>query len=232
MTKKVLVVNGNGSYRNLATLFGEVHVNVNSFLKEPETYELVMFTGGEDVCPQFYGHSSPKGFCHYNIGRDLIEESVFITALEHNIAMTGICRGSQFLNALCGGWLMHHITGHGGDHEMETITGHKFNVTSTHHQMCVPSTDGFVLGWSKNQRSKFYFGDKDEAIEYDGPEVEAIYYPKKRVFAVQYHPEYMSKESDAYRWYKNGVVDLLKLTDFEFKNKYIGKVAHTASIAC
>lgn len=228
MGDKVLVVSGNASYVSLASNFGEVVTNVKEFNNNPGDFKLVMFTGGADVCPSFYNHSSPKNFCSYNIGRDLAEEGIFVTALENDISMTGICRGSQFLNVMCGGWLMHHITGHSVNHKIETSTGHSFEATSTHHQMCIPNEDGFILGWSKYKHSKYYFGNKDEQIDYEGKEVESIYYPDKKVFAVQYHPEYMNPISDAYRWYKNGVIDLLTLSSIAFKNKYIGKTYLTA----
>jgi hypothetical protein len=39
----------------------------------------------------------------------------------------------------------------------------------------------------------------------------------------------MNPISDAYRWYKNGVIDLLTLSSIAFKNKYIGKTYLTAA---
>ena len=216
----VLVVHADDYYNKLAANFGEVTNDVGFFSKNTDKFKLVMFTGGEDVCPAFYNHSSPKKYCGYNIGRDLAEKEVFITALEYNIPMTGICRGSQFLNVMSGGWLMHHITNHGFTHEMTTLLGETFQVTSTHHQMCVPSTDGFIIGFAAEKRSKIYIGDSDLPVDYTGPETEAIYYPNNQIFAVQYHPEYMNENSAAYLWYKNGVQDLLTLSEAAFKVKY------------
>ncbi len=59
---------------------------------------------------------------------------------------------------------MHHITGHSVNHKIETSTGHSFEATSTHHQMCIPNEDGFILGWSKYKHSKYYFGNKDAIL--------------------------------------------------------------------
>ncbi|MBV5347484.1 gamma-glutamyl-gamma-aminobutyrate hydrolase family protein [bacterium] len=230
MNKKVLVIDGWGSYVKLMSSIGEVVTDTKEFLKNPGDFKLVLFTGGEDVCPSLYKHTSPKNMCHYNITRDIIEEEIYVCALENDIPMTGICRGSQFLNVMCGGVLMHHITGHGENHVMETLTGHKINVTSTHHQMCVPNTNGFVLAWSAKRRSKFYFGDKDLQIDYDGPEVESVYYPANKVFAVQYHPEYMPQDCDAVKWYLGGVNDLLNMSEAAFKAKYIGRVTLAAQL--
>ena len=223
---KILVVDGYGSYCDLMASFGDVTTNTHDFLSNPDKYALVLFTGGEDICPAFYGHSSPLNMCRYNIARDLEEEKIFLKALEYNIPMTGICRGSQLLNVMCGGVMMHHIKGHGGsDHTIETSTGHNFKVTSTHHQMCVPTPDAFILGWSDKRLSDCYFGDNDLLMPYDGQEVEAIYYSEKKVFAVQYHPEFMSRESDGSKWFKKGVLDLITLTEGAFKAKYVNTSA-------
>ena len=223
---KVLVVNGN--YYSLA-LDGIVKeqdlvFDTKEFMNNPKEFKLVMFTGGEDVTPALYGHTSPKSYCRFNHNRDCKEMFIFEVAMKHSIAMTGICRGSQFLNVRCGGTLMHHIENHalGGTHTMATKDSKKIiNVTSTHHQMIIPNKNGHIIAWSFPNRSNVYLGDKDEPIDYDGPEVEGIYYPKFKVFAVQYHPEAMYKDSDGYIWYNTGVKDLLEMTNEEFTEKYI-----------
>ncbi len=218
---KILVLNGAG-YANAVRGCGEISLSKEDFLKNPDQYKLILFTGGEDVNPAFYGHTSPERLCGYNSKRDIEEKKVFDLALANNIPMTGICRGAQFLNAMSGGTMMHHITNHGGkNHYITTKSNTEMHVTSTHHQMCVVSDDGFVVGYAKNNMSEVYCGDKDLRIDYVGPEVEAIYYPKTKVFAVQYHPEYMPVDSDGYTWFQEGVLDILTLTEQEFIKKYV-----------
>ena len=220
MKDKILVVGGGYDYEGLVKALGTVTSDVSDFIKNTNDFKLVLFTGGEDVCPSFYNHSSPKNMCHYNIGRDLFELDIYNAAQEYDISMTGICRGSQFLNVMCGGWLMHHISGHGSSHEMTTLLGETFMVTSTHHQMCMPSAEGHVIGFSTVNRSNTYIGDNDAELDYKGKEVEAIYYPEKHVFAVQFHPEYMNATSAARKWYVDGVKDLLELSKDAFYTKY------------
>jgi gamma-glutamyl-gamma-aminobutyrate hydrolase PuuD len=229
---KILVVNGN-YYANAIEGLGEFVFDIDEFFEKPEDFKLVMFTGGEDVSPSLYGHTSPNHVCGYNTARDAEEIPIFEKALKFGIPMTGICRGSQLLNVLSGGVMMHHITNHslGGTHTMSvTNSTDIIEVTSTHHQMSVPSNQGFILGWSTAKRSTVYIGDKDEEVTYDGQEVEAIYYPHTKVFAVQYHPEYMNENSTGYKWYKQGVEDLLTLTEDEFKSKYVKPMLKTATM--
>ena len=174
--------------------------DIEEFMRRPEEFKLILFTGGEDVSPSLYGHTSPKHLCGYNSLRDAMEMPIFETAVSYGIPMTGICRGSQFLNVLCGGGLLHHITNHGYNHTIATTTTNELlDVTSTHHQMSIPGPKGHIVAWSAEKRSTVYIGDKDEEVQYNGPEVEGIYYPEFKVFAVQYHPEYMNKKSKGYK---------------------------------
>ena len=226
MKKKILVVNGKGYAEAVRDLdqIAEFVFNPQEFLDDPSNFILVMFTGGSDVSPSLYGHTSPNQVCSTNPARDVEEIPIFELALENNIPMTGICRGSQFLNVMCGGIMVHHLDNHsfGSHHTMCANTlNADFEVTSTHHQMSIPSKEGNIVGWSSPKLATIFLGDKDKPFDYKGPEVESIYYPKHKVFAVQYHPEYMPKKSVGYKWYNQGVKDLLNLTTKEFTKKYV-----------
>ena len=218
----ILVLNGN-TYAEAVEGLGRVSFDQNTFLKRPEVFKLVLFTGGADVSPELYGEKSPRGYCHTHMERDIMETFIYQVALRHNIPMAGICRGSQLLNVLSGGRLMHHIEHHGlsGNHSMTTSDGKIMDVTSTHHQMNLPGPGGYIIGWSTDRRSSVYIGNYDEPVEYKGLEVEAFCYPTKRIFAVQYHPEYMQKSSDGYKWFKEGVEALMHLSPKEFASRYV-----------
>lgn len=225
MKKSILVVNGSNYSNAISALEGEYDFvyDLEAFFAKPDNFALVMFTGGADVSPSLYGHTSPNNVCMTNSARDVQEVAVFDLARETGIPMTGICRGSQLINVLCGGVMMHHISNHGigGYHTMLANTdGEEFEVTSTHHQMSVVGKGGVVVGWSSPKRSDVFIGDEDLKVEYSGPETEAIYYPDHKCFAVQYHPEYMPKNSAGYKWYLQGVTDLLNLSKEDFTKKY------------
>lgn len=219
---KILIVNG--SYYGAAVEgLGELCYESQDFLEHPEDYILILFTGGEDVSPALYDDISPKGYCHTSPARDSREKTIFDCALKHGIKMTGICRGSQFINVMSGGRMLHHINGHGlgGEH---TMSNHKndeiIEVTSTHHQMSVPGPDGLLVAWSTAKRSDVYIGREDKEEAYDGPEVESLLYPSTKCFGVQYHPEYMYTDSPGYKWYWQAVKDFLELSMEDFIATY------------
>lgn len=106
-------------------------------------YDLLLFPGGEDVSPSFYGDNNRFSSCSEE--RDEIEREIFIAASKLNKKMLGICRGSQFLNVMSGGTLYQDITyeassGHNFFHTWDKIRPHKILtivpgiINSTHHQ--------------------------------------------------------------------------------------------------
>lgn len=190
--------------------------DVGFFMDNPTLFDLVMFTGGEDVSPELYGDTSPKMLCGYNLDRDKREARIYQVALKYGIKMTGICRGIQFLNVMNGGKMMHHITNHAGTiHSMTTVWGETVLVNSTHHQMCIPGPGGVVVGWSE-PISSVYIGEGDEKVDYHGKEVEAIVYPGTNCAGVQYHPEMLLCESEGFKWYENFIKRFLYLPMSEF----------------
>ena len=228
MGQKILVLNpDNSRYNPLLKHLGEVTNDPISFILNPRAFKLVQFTGGEDVSPELYGDISPINYCMSGDGkRDKEEAKIFNLAMQNAIPMAGICRGIQFLNVMCGGKLIHHLDEHGSNqHEVETssITTvlKSFTTNSLHHQMCIPPTNGYILSWSLEKRSKRYVGDKDKEINWPGPEIEAVFIPWYKVFGVQWHPEMMLSNSKACVYYELLLKDLLDMGMKEFKSKHV-----------
>lgn len=220
LNKKILVA-GCNSYAVAVEGLGKLTNNVDNFFGHPEEFSLVLFTGGADVSPELYGDTSPKRYCCNSPDRDAFENTIFDHALKNGIRMTGICRGSQFINVHSGGRMLHHITNHSQYHTFACYkTKDTIVVSSTHHQMCIPGKGGYVVGWSPERRSHVYIGFADEVENYVGVEVEAILYPATLCFGVQYHPEFMSKSSAGYLWYWQAVKDFLQLPIDEFTKLY------------
>jgi putative glutamine amidotransferase len=208
---RILVLNGM-SYAAALRDIGDVTYQVSDLYRRPQDFCLVLFTGGEDVSPSFYGESSPKGQCWHNIRRDEMEKQVFEFANLNNIPMAGICRGIQFLNVMAGGRLMHHISGHGGStHYMRLSTGQEIRVNSLHHQMVIPHKRAEIIGVSRERLSNIYVSIADEPIEYMGAEVEAAIFPEINAFGVQYHPEMMDERSEGYDFFHRMVKNALSL---------------------
>jgi anthranilate/para-aminobenzoate synthase component II len=227
MRDRIFIPNdAGGSYAYAVEGLGNITSDFGEFFRNLEQFKLVLFTGGEDVCPREYGDTSPKGLCGCNPRRDYMEKEVFKAAVAHNMKITGICRGAQFANVMSGGKMMHHITGHGVYHGFVPLNDqdNPIEVSSTHHQMIIPPEDGFIIGWSEHRRSNVYVGAHDKRLKEDrwpAVETEAVLIPRTHFAGVQYHPEYMQDHTDGYQWYWNMVLDLLTLDIADFTKKYV-----------
>lgn len=209
--KPIFVLNGAGYYKAVEKL-GPMCTLIKDFVKNPTQFQFVLFTGGEDIAPSLYGDKSPLGFCMYSNYRDSIEQIVYKIALKNKIKMVGICRGLQFLTAMAGGKLLHHVENHvGNDHVMYLNFPWEEKkailVNSYHHQMALPTKEGIVLGHAPKSIAKNYYGDEDKQVDWEGEDVEAMYLPNINAFGVQWHPEALKSTSDGYCWF-NTMVDL------------------------
>lgn len=223
MGHKILVPLDIGYGRAVEGL-GDITSDVTDFFKNPKKYKLVLFTGGADVSPEIYGETSPRDVCGSEMRRDLFEAQIFDLARKLGIKMTGICRGSQFINVMSGGRMMHHLEGHaGGRHEIETSKGEVFVANSLHHQMIIPPEDGHMIGWAKEPLSPIYIGDKDELAEWDRPETEIVLIPRTLCCGAQWHPEMMATGTEGYRYYYQLVRKFLEMDIKDFTDEYVKK---------
>lgn len=220
--RRICVVNDyDGLYGKFWGNLGQVVRPATTFLKDPTSFDLVCFTGGEDVSPELYGHRNLAS--GNSMDRDMQEKRFFDLAQEHEIPMTGICRGAQFLNVMAGGTMVQHLRkDHGGGrHLAHTRDGKQFVVTSSHHQMIVPGKGGRVLSWADEMLpmdALVYDGDLIEALGPCGSVwpgnvqalvTEAVYYPEHRIFGVQHHPEWQDLDEEAPQWTLRMIRELL-----------------------
>lgn len=220
MSSKFLVIRDRSyasPYRKLAKETDcEIVYDPGHFLRHPEEYALVVFTGGHDVSPVLYGRSEHRS-CGTSFGRDSEEVIIAQVAIRHGIPLAGICRGSQFLCVMAGGRLVQDMTNHAGPNhniivDMPDGSERTIEVTSSHHQMQYPfdlEEDQYeVIGASEYQRSSYYQMDATTKISADAAdddlasEPDIVYYPKIKALAAQYHPEWMREDSDGFRTYE------------------------------
>ena len=195
-------------------------------VEQLEDAELIVFEGGEDVSPQLYDDKEHP-LTYSNIDRDLREVNIFEKALNLNIPMLGICRGSQFLCVMSGGKLVQDQPNPGA-HMMKYRDDNKavgYNeilVTSTHHQAQFPynlSEDEYkIIGWTNNLSGHHEDGDQKEM--HPEKECEVVYYPKTKCLGIQPHPEMMYDYNrftqsvkpvykDSVAWFQNLLIDFL-----------------------
>lgn len=171
----------------------------------------LLFTGGSDVSPSLY-LSSHHPLTSSSLNRDLDEQELWRNAQRLRIPCVGICRGSQFLCVMNGGSLVQHTENHSiaGTHEIHTNTDKTLQVTSTHHQMMAPQGAFQVVAWAEglsgfyqdgDQRKHITFVDSSKARDGEIREPEVVFWPRTRNLGVQYHPEYMTKDSPGWLYF-------------------------------
>ncbi len=70
----------------------------------------IVFTGGEDIHPRFYGESAHEKLGHVVEARDKVELLFAREAFERTMPILGICRGLQLLNVARGGSLYQDLS--------------------------------------------------------------------------------------------------------------------------
>lgn len=187
----IYIVGGGNSYANWIP--GEI-------VRDMKDADVVLFTGGEDVSPAFYGRSAnPR--TSFNMNRDIREKAAFDLAQELNKPCLGICRGSQFLCVMSGGNLVQHQDNPLYIHNLITVDDCDVRITSTHHQAQhpwnLPAADFKVLAWTVGI-SPFHQGEdaSDELRMPLNKECEIVYYKKTNCLGIQGHPEMMVGKED------------------------------------
>ena len=164
--------------------------------------DVVLFTGGADVGPHLYGENVGQyTFCDQK--RDKFEYFVAKRAMDAGKPMLGICRGAQFVCVMAGGRLVQHTENHGYSHMITDIFGNAMMMTSTHHQMMIPTTaeEHLVIAKTAAPKSGLYLNGDNKALyqpfAYDEPEI--VWFPKIKALAIQGHPE-VSSDADLHKY--------------------------------
>ncbi len=151
--------------------------------EEVSKYDLIIFSGGNDINPSTYGERNTHSYS-VDDERDSVERRIFERAHKLEKKMLGVCRGLQLINIMMGGQLHQDIyldanVTHPGVHNLEYRYNHVLKgilpqtVNSLHHQ-----------GISYSPPSMHTI-----ATYKDIPEV-CISSDNKKL-TVQFHPEFM-----------------------------------------
>lgn len=176
-----------------------------------ELPDLVQFTGGEDVDPALYNHARHPS-TYSNPRRDSQESHIF-TSLRGQVKFAGICRGGQFLNVMNGGTMYQHVDRHTMNHiATDLLSGRDLEVTSTHHQMMIPSASGQILMCAKESTMRWLEQSPTRPNRDAGEvDVEAIFYSDTNSLCYQPHPEYLRGDDDCQEVYFEYLKTLLNL---------------------
>ena len=153
----------------------------------------LLFSGGSDLDPDLYGqevHPETNGVVPE---RDRAELALLSAALERDMPVLAVCRGSQILNVALGGDLVQHLPDVVGDDKHK----HKPGAFSDHDVDLVPGTRvRQILGDHTPVKSHHHQGygrlgeGLREAARADDGTVEALEDPTRRfAVGVLWHPE-------------------------------------------
>ncbi len=208
---RIALSSGSDNYKNwvhrgdsLAEIIDLKGMQIDTALKLLSACDAIIFTGGEDVVPDYYGKGYDSARCETNPGRDSLEMALIKESQRLKMPVFGVCRGQQILNVALGGTLIIDIpTDHPGNvihqcedylhcfHSVKLIEGSNLQltanadtgmVTTNHHQAIEKPAPGIrIVAWSADSIA--------EAMEWANPE------GKPFLMAVQWHPERMDTES-------------------------------------
>ncbi len=171
----------------------------------------VLFTGGPDVHPKYYGAQvDPTAGVEVDPIRDEFEVPLARLALGRDLPVLGICRGLQLLNVVLGGRLIQDLPGHRADENgrsafhglrldrsspLAAILGPEGEgpVNSRHHQGVGPAELADLLVPAAWAPARLRTGETVELVEgFCGRGF-------RWLFAVQCHPERADEVPAGYR---------------------------------
>ena len=131
----------------------------------------ILFSGGSDIDPAEYGHDPHEETTGTRPERDRAELALLRAALERDLPILAVCRGSQVLNVALGGDLVQHLPdlvgdekhkhtpGVFADHDVDvkegsrlgSLLGNRAPVKSHHHQGFGTLGEGLVeAAWAED----------------------------------------------------------------------------------
>ena len=165
----------------------------------------IIFTGGEDLSPLYFGEEPIREVDEICYDRDTFEMELFKQAYEKAIPIFGICRGTQLINIALGGTIYQDIY-----KQIPNIGGHTCpnNLQEGHHNIIIEN-DTIMFDIFKKERlvvnSLHHQAVKDlganlktSSSSIDGI-IESIESTDDRfILGVQFHPEAMAMKYEEY----------------------------------
>ena len=163
----------------------------------------IIFTGGEDFAPAYFGEDEHEHLGEVNVTRDTYDLTLFKLASDRNIPTLGICRGLQLINVGMGGTLYQDLPS-----EKPSDINHRQSEAGTVATHSVSVVEGSlmhqILGQKEVQVNTFHH----QAIEKLAPGLKIVgwandsvpemieAYPHRQIIGTQFHPEIFTNAGD------------------------------------
>jgi putative glutamine amidotransferase len=153
----------------------------------------LVFSGGEDIHPGAYGAEAHPTTTGVHEVRDRAEITLLRAALERDVPVLAICRGSQVLNVALGGDLVQHLPEVVGDEKHKHTPGvfadHDIEIRSGTRLEALLGDRAPVKSHHHQGYGRLGAGLREAAWAEDGT-VEALEEPSRRfALGVLWHPE-------------------------------------------
>lgn len=156
--------------------------------------DAIVILGGEDVDPAFYsGPSDYPGSGHHEPGADEAQIAAVRYAVENEVPLLGICRGTQVINVALGGTLVQHLPQNGahriaGPGSLELVP---VNPSLGDDLFGIPD----VTVWCGHHQAIDRLG-KGLVVAATAPDgvIEAVVHERAPLTGVQWHPEHAAAD--------------------------------------
>lgn len=101
----------------------------------------------------------------------------------------------QFLNVMSGGRMYQHVEKHTRSHSMTDVrTGETIYVSSTHHQMMMPSNKATIIATAALGGLREWYDGEVFHKDVSNEDIEVVWYADTKCLCFQPHPEFMQAE--------------------------------------
>ena len=128
-----------------------------------EALDGLLFSGGSDLDPGLYDQEPHDETFGIHEARDRAELALLEAALERDMPVLAICRGSQVLNVARGGDLVQHLPDVVGDEKHKHTPG-----TYADHDVTLEALDGLLFSGGSDLDPGLYDQEPHEAEAYVG----------------------------------------------------------------
>jgi putative glutamine amidotransferase len=199
-----------------------MNLDYNQFYKlgGDKVFDNVLFLGGgTDVDADLYKQKKHPQAGTPDRPRDKWCVDEVLKARAQNKPVIGICRGSQFLGVYNGNKLHQHCMGEtNGMTEIDAVTKygngglnqHFFGQVTHHQTLDICMAGAKILAQSTHGQ----WAENHEAERYRIHTIpQVVFYPNTMHFGIQFHAEWMDKDSDACVWLRKMIKQTLGLED-------------------